>query len=705
MALHARGAGRRRPAGCGPWIALVVLDGGRVRPRPRPCPAGRCRAIDGRATRRAAPAADELWAWAHVHVNRSLLPDGAASSSDDMARGAAAASTPSLAENPDLAYSRLVCPRRAEPRTRPTTRSWCPTFETGRLAGLGLDPAGDARAPRIPAWATTPDRPRGDEPSPTTTAGTSAPARSATSSTSCACCEPRPVDAARRHARHGRAATRARTCPAIADPDLGGVLRLGGALRVPERGADAGGAGRGASATRTGTQPYPHPFQRALAALVEPRRRLRATSPRTTRTPQSGLGRQIEDDPDPLITPPLYGALARADRAAAHRARRRAGRPRRQLGARAQPRPALPRRRRLRHARRAGEPGGVHGRRLGAGRRGPRGQPADPRWRSSRARSSAAWYARHLAPLRRGATRAGRCSLTAPVQRACRAPAASPSPTGSRRSVGARRRRSRRPLRRIAAPGRRGSRARCRSTGRDGSGRRSCTRIDRRARSPPRRRRPAPPGVVDASTRSPTRRRTAGVPPAARRAAAAAARALAPVVLVIAASSLIVLLALGRSAGARGVARRRRDRCLAASSGGCSRTRSAAAPRRSAARGRADRRTASTSCRRSPDFALARPGDDVGRPRRARPTAPRPTRFKAALRDGARLARGAAARRGRAARAARSTSAALARDDRRRRSTPTVTIPRRVLHGHRAARRASPTLRGRAASARRWPTR
>ena len=43
-----------------------------------------------------------------------------------------------LTENADLAYSRLVCPRRLEPNI--TYRAFVvPAFESGRLAGLGLD--------------------------------------------------------------------------------------------------------------------------------------------------------------------------------------------------------------------------------------------------------------------------------------------------------------------------------------------------------------------------------------------------------------------------------------------------------------------------------------------------------------------------------------------------------------------------------------
>jgi hypothetical protein len=73
------------------------------------------------------PPHDELWAWAHVQVAETLAT---ASGLDDAVQRA-----------PDGALARLVCPRHLEPET-----AWrafvVPTFETGRLRGLGEDPAG-----------------------------------------------------------------------------------------------------------------------------------------------------------------------------------------------------------------------------------------------------------------------------------------------------------------------------------------------------------------------------------------------------------------------------------------------------------------------------------------------------------------------------------------------------------------------------------
>jgi hypothetical protein len=73
----------------------------------------------------------ETWAWAHVHVNHSLTAGNIKNSLKA-----------ELDNNPDVAYSRLICPRRLE-RTGGGVKYHAfliPTFETGRLAGLGEDP-------------------------------------------------------------------------------------------------------------------------------------------------------------------------------------------------------------------------------------------------------------------------------------------------------------------------------------------------------------------------------------------------------------------------------------------------------------------------------------------------------------------------------------------------------------------------------------
>ena len=99
--------------------------------------------------------------------------------------------------------------------------------------------------------------------------------------------------------------TRARTFPAsLADPALGGVLRLGGALEVPD--ADLNPS---ELATRqkyeNWDQPYPHPFQKALATFINLPDDYAAQTAAAANAATAGS--RVRDDPDPLITAPLYG--------------------------------------------------------------------------------------------------------------------------------------------------------------------------------------------------------------------------------------------------------------------------------------------------------------------------------------------------------------------------------------------------------------
>jgi hypothetical protein len=268
-----------------PWIALVVLAEGEFA-EPEGVPPGESLPFVTVDDLTLFPPAEQLWAWAHVHVNRSLAASLTEIVSDD-----GAAVLPRfdavLAENPDFASARLLCPRRLTPDTA-YHAFVMPTFETGRLAGLDLDPA-DAPNATAAAWADYDGRPQGAR-----------------------FCyyhrwyfrtgivgdfeylvrllEPRPVDP-RVGQRDMDVQRPGSDLPGILDPALGGVLRLGGALRIPQSSLDPA---EQAAAQRyeDWDQPFPHPFQVALADLVN----LAADYAAGDAT-----------DPDPLITPPLYG--------------------------------------------------------------------------------------------------------------------------------------------------------------------------------------------------------------------------------------------------------------------------------------------------------------------------------------------------------------------------------------------------------------
>src|SRR5712691_4661350 len=91
-----------------PWITLIVLKKGEfVEPRniaDRPLP------FIAIPDKNVLPPANELWAWAHVHFNQSLSGGSGEVVSPDM-NAVLPRVRSILAANPDLAYSRLLCPR------------------------------------------------------------------------------------------------------------------------------------------------------------------------------------------------------------------------------------------------------------------------------------------------------------------------------------------------------------------------------------------------------------------------------------------------------------------------------------------------------------------------------------------------------------------------------------------------------------------
>ena len=93
--------------------------------------------------------------------------------------------------------------------------------------------------------------------------------------------------------------------PGVDNADLGGVLRLGGALRAPEISLNE----REIEQERKNEnwdEPNPHKFQTALASFIN------LSDDYSEKTPaeanrNSGIGPKVENDPDPIVTPPLYG--------------------------------------------------------------------------------------------------------------------------------------------------------------------------------------------------------------------------------------------------------------------------------------------------------------------------------------------------------------------------------------------------------------
>jgi hypothetical protein len=275
-----------------PWLALVVLDesefteAANLLGRPLPF-------VDVPSAASKFPPADQLWAWAHVHVNGGLGVDP----NDTAALAARLDAT--VRVNRDLAYSRLLSPRILAPNTG-YHAFLIPSFETGRLAGLGRSPDAALFATQS-AWEEYEGR---DE-------GTLFPYyhrwyfRTGTVGDFeylVRLLQPRTVNP--RVGRRDMDVLRPdANLPGI--PELGGALRLGGALQAPLATLSPDDLTEYNRFERWG-EPYPHPFQTALAALVNLAADYRDQSAADANA-GSGLGPDVETDEDPLIVPPIYG--------------------------------------------------------------------------------------------------------------------------------------------------------------------------------------------------------------------------------------------------------------------------------------------------------------------------------------------------------------------------------------------------------------
>jgi hypothetical protein len=275
-----------------PWLTLVVLEeaefteGAAGLGRPLPF-------IDVADAAQTLPPADQLWAWAHVHVNGAL----AAPPNDTAALATQLDQT--VRADRDLAYSRLLCPRILRANTG-YHAFLIPSFESGRLAGLGKNPDRSPFATQN-AWTSYADK---DEGSlfpyyyrwyfSTGTVGDF--------EYLVRLLQPRTVDP-RVGRRDMDMLEPGANLPGI--PELGGILRLGGALRAPLLTLSAEALAEYTKFEEWG-KPYPHPFQRALAALVNLADDYGAQRPDQANA-ASGLGAAVETDEDPLIVPPIYG--------------------------------------------------------------------------------------------------------------------------------------------------------------------------------------------------------------------------------------------------------------------------------------------------------------------------------------------------------------------------------------------------------------
>ncbi len=280
-----------------PWITLIVLNESEF---------AEARNIAGRplpfiiiSDTSVLPNAGELWAWAHVHFNQSLSANGSELVSPDM-NAVLPRIQSILNSNPDLAYSRLLCPRRLDANTG-YHAFVIPTFESGRLAGLGDDPstapsvlasawagyAGQAEPQNFPYYYRWFFR-TGDRGDFRYLVGL---------------LKPQPVEKTV-GMRDFDVTNPGSNIPAINKPGLGGILRLGGALQVPD--ADLGPDDLADRQNyEDWDQPYPDDFQKSLAQFINLADEYAAKTPQQANQDTGIAG--ISDDRDPLITSPLYG--------------------------------------------------------------------------------------------------------------------------------------------------------------------------------------------------------------------------------------------------------------------------------------------------------------------------------------------------------------------------------------------------------------
>lgn len=286
-----------------PWITLVVLredefeNGQNVKDKPLPF----FKLKDGKKAVDIFPKVTELWAWAHVHINNDLsnnaLPNTAIPDNIN------AAITSLVTNNPDHAYSRLICPRKLEVNVG-YHAFVIPTYESGRLSGLGLDLPTDLTA-TVCSWENEINI---DFPYyyrwyfRTGNLGDFEYLVNLLT--------PKPADK-KVGVRDMDVMHPGSNLPPIDDIDLNGILKLGGALRVPFDTLKPADKVESAMFDKWDEYPFPHEFAEAMAKRINLADEY-ASGSKTVEDLNKEL-KIISDtdaskgDPDPVITSPLYG--------------------------------------------------------------------------------------------------------------------------------------------------------------------------------------------------------------------------------------------------------------------------------------------------------------------------------------------------------------------------------------------------------------
>jgi hypothetical protein len=286
-----------------PWITLVILKEGDFE---------EAKNIQGKTlsyitVKNAAdkfPPAEQLWAWAHVHVSKSLMDSAQKIVENDNSKISTAFQA-LINNNPDEASSRILCPVKLANNTA-YHAFLIPSFETGRLAGLGLETLPVMPHATFSAWdkngyAGKPE----PENFPVYFRWFFRTGEAGDFEYLVRLLKPNPIDK-----RVGRRDIDVQypgsNIDGIENPELGGILKLGGALKVPFKTMTAEDQAEVTKYDSWDRTNYPQPFQKDLAAFINLADEYAVKTSEEANS-SADLNDEIKNNPDPMITPPLYG--------------------------------------------------------------------------------------------------------------------------------------------------------------------------------------------------------------------------------------------------------------------------------------------------------------------------------------------------------------------------------------------------------------
>jgi hypothetical protein len=284
-----------------PWLTLIVVkedefeDGANMKDKPLPF----FKLKDGKKTADIFAKPDQLWAWAHVHVNKDLSNAAAPNTANADIVNTEIANL--INKNPDHAYSRIVCPRKLEANIG-YYAFLIPTYESGRLSGLGYDLPPTLEANKC-AWK--------DEVNiefPYYHRWYFRTGNVGDFEYLVNLLQPKPADKSV-GVRDIDVLHPGSNLPAIDDVDLKGILKLGGALRVPVDTLKQPDKDAVRLYDEWDEHPYPHKFSKAIAKRINLAEDY-VDSTKNIATVNNEAGIEIAHnvgDPDPVITSPLYG--------------------------------------------------------------------------------------------------------------------------------------------------------------------------------------------------------------------------------------------------------------------------------------------------------------------------------------------------------------------------------------------------------------